>query len=142
MTPKSILCVDDYEDTCELVAFLLGREGCRVWTARTAAEALSLARSQHFDLYIVNNLLPDGTGVELISKIRAFDAATPIVYYTTDARTSPRREALGAGAQAVVLKPSEPQTLVDTIKRLLVEGPTRDPREAIHRRREETFDAL
>ena len=91
------------KDTCELVAFLLGREGYRVRTAVTRADGLCLARAQNFDLYIVGDWLPDGTGVELISGIRAFDAVTPIVYYTADVRTYPRQEAeaLGAGAGPV-----------------------------------------
>jgi DNA-binding response OmpR family regulator len=142
MAQESILCVDAHDDTCELVAFLLGREGCRVRTATTAGDGLDLARSRHFDLYIIGDWLPDGRGVELIRRIRASDAVAPIVYYTAEARTAPRQEALGAGAQAVILKPSEPQALIDTVERLLVEAPTRDPREATHRRGEETLDAL
>jgi DNA-binding response OmpR family regulator len=122
MSSKRILFVDDHEDTCEMVALLLGWEGYQVTTAFTAADGLSLARSQRFDLYIIDEWLPDGRGVELVSRVQSFEATTPILYYTADARASLREEALGAGAQAFIVKPSEPKNLIETIKRLLIEA--------------------
>jgi DNA-binding response OmpR family regulator len=122
MSSKRILLVDDHEDTCEVVALLLGLERYQVTTAFTAADGLSLARSRCFDLYIIDEWLPDGRGVELVSRVRSFDATTPITCYTADARASLREEALGAGAQAFIVKPSEPKNLIETIERLLIEA--------------------
>ncbi len=71
---KRILCVDDNEDTCSMLCGLLGLIGCEAATAATAAEALELIASGRFDLYLLDNWLPGGSGVEFCQKIRESDS--------------------------------------------------------------------
>jgi DNA-binding response OmpR family regulator len=116
---KHILCVDDDEDTCSMLASLLGLVNCQATTARTTAEALELIAGGRFDLYLLDNWLPGGSGVELCREIRRSDASTPIVFYSGAALKSEREEALRAGAQAYLVKPGDVAVLVETVRRLL-----------------------
>ena len=116
---KRILCVDDDEDTCALLAGLLGLVDCHVTTAATAAQALALTARGRFDLYLLDNWLPGGSGVGLCREIRRSDPSTPVVFYSGAALDSERDEALAAGAQVYLIKPGDVALLVETVRRLL-----------------------
>jgi DNA-binding response OmpR family regulator len=117
---KRILCVDDDEDTCSMLCGLLGLIDCEVVTALTAAEALELIERDRFDLYLLDNWLPGGSGVQLCRDIRRSDASTPIVFYSGAALEPEREEALKAGAQAYLVKPGDVASLLETVRRLLL----------------------
>lgn len=118
-TKRRILCAEDHPDTCALLETVLGLVGYEVVSAGTVAEALRQARSERFDLYVVDEVLPDGSGTEMIGLIRGFDPRTPIVVHSADAREATRLRALAAGAQAFVPKPSDLYELIGLIKRLI-----------------------
>lgn len=119
---QHILCVDDQPDTCDLVSVILGLEGYRMTAAATMAEALQLAKHHRFDLYLLDNRLPDGSGEELCAKLREHDADTPIVIYTADAYPATRQRYLDSCIQAFVTKPSDPEVLTQTIIDLLAKS--------------------
>jgi len=100
-----ILCVDDHEDTCFMLTTLLGLSDYKVTTASSVSEALRLAHSEDFDLYILDGRLADGGGVDLCLKIREFDPQAFIIFYTGAAYESDRRAGLCAGAYAYIVKP-------------------------------------
>ena len=112
---KRILFVEDHEDTWELVALILA--GYEITCARGFDEGLRLAR-QLFDLYILDNWLPDGTGVELCRRIREFDPHTPILFYSAAARAPDIEEALRAVAQAYLIKPVRFEELKRAVEKL------------------------
>ena len=119
---QHILCVDDQQDTCDLVSFVLGRKGYRITTVGTIIEALRLVEHDHFDLYLLDSKFPDGSGAELCAKLRERAPEIPIVIYSADARPSTKEQYLRSCAQAFVTKQSEPEFLVQTIKELLLKG--------------------
>lgn len=101
-TPKQrILCVDDHQDICELVAHAL--QDYDVTCAGSKAIGLKLATTTKFDLIILDYYLPDGTGLELCYLIRAFDQETPILFCTTSSDLS-QIQAVIAGAQGLIKK--------------------------------------
>ena len=116
---KRVLCIDDNEDTCLMMSVLLGLADYQVATAGTLADGLNLAKSQQFDLYLLDSNLPDGTGLQLCREIRSFDPLTPIVFCSGRAGLEDRQEALRAGAQAYLAKPVEPDVLKETMHWLL-----------------------
>lgn len=116
---RRILCVDDDADTCAMLSGLLGLINYRVTTAATAAEALALIAGGSFDLYLLDNWLPGGSGVELCHEIRRSDPSTPVVFYSGVGLDSEREEALAAGAQVYLVKPGDAAALVETVRRLL-----------------------
>lgn len=115
---RRILCVDDDEDTCFMLAHLLEQENYVVETVTTVEAALALARNESFNLYILDKWFLKGAGVALCRKIREFDRYTPVIFYSGAAFDSDREEALYAGAQAFVAKPYIDELLL-TVHRLL-----------------------
>ena len=121
MPPHSrrVLCVDDDEDTCTMLCGLLGLIDCQVVTAATAGEALALIARSRFDLYLLDNWLPGGSGVELCREIRKSDPSARIVFYSGAGLESEREEALAAGAQSYLVKPGDAAFLLETVNQYL-----------------------
>jgi CheY-like chemotaxis protein len=118
-TKRRILCVEDNEDTCEILTLYLGLSGYEVTSVHTVAEGLDKAVTGEFDILLLDNRLPDGSGVELCQQIRGFNREMPIVFCTGDAYPRQIEKALSAGAQAYVVKPIYPDQLEQTIGQLL-----------------------
>jgi len=119
-TRKRILCIEDDDDTCQFMTCLLELSNYEAKTAKTVAEGLRLANSEPFDLYLLDNMLPDGTGLELCLKIRSLDQHTPILFLSGSAQQEDRQQALDAGAQVYLSKPSDPEELMRVISQLLL----------------------
>jgi DNA-binding response OmpR family regulator len=119
---KRILYVDDQEDMCFLMKIIFDHNGLETVTANTAAEALQLARTENFDLFLIDNILPDMSGVELCREIRASDHQTPVVFFSGMERKSDREAALSAGAQSYVVKPAQPDAVLHAVRTALKEG--------------------
>lgn len=103
MGPR-ILHVDDHADTTPLLQAMLGERGYEVVGASSVAEGLKLARSQEFDLYVLDYLFAEGTGRELCERIREFDPQTPILFFS-GSHPIVHKEVLSCGAQGFVMKP-------------------------------------
>src|SRR5688572_19961186 len=96
--PKGrILCVDDDEDTLELMTSVLGYEDYEVVQAQTVTEGLALAISDNFDLILLDFVLSDGTGVELCRMIRGTGVLAPILFYSGMAPKEDIDQAMNAG---------------------------------------------
>jgi DNA-binding response OmpR family regulator len=113
---KRILLVEDNEDDLELVAVKLREH--KFTFARDFDEGLRSARRGYFDLYILDNWLPGGSGIGLCRVIRAFDPHTPILFYSAAAYDHDIEEALRSGAQAYLVKPVSLDDLEQTVARL------------------------
>ena len=113
-----VLIIDDHEDTSEMLRLLLGEEDYEVKVALTVEEALSLAASGEFDLYVLDKHLPDGSGLELCKKLTQVTPGVPCILYTGDAYDVHRLEAMAAGADAFVAKP-DIEGLIDKVRKLL-----------------------
>ena len=78
--PKGrILCAEDDHDARELIIFTLRLNGYQVTCVENGTEALSLAKNEHFDLFLVDNWLPGLNGPELTRHIREFNRTTPVL---------------------------------------------------------------
>ena len=119
-SPKArILCTEDNTDTRELLTVLLQVAGYDVVCTDNAKEALMLAKSEPFDLYLVDGWLPDTSGLSLTKWIREFDKTTPILFYSGAAYDSDLRNALNAGASGYLVKPADNEKLLSEIGRLI-----------------------
>ncbi len=115
-----ILCVDDHEDTSEMLTLLLSHEDYEVVTAVTVEDALKLAKSEDFDLYVLDKRLPDGSGLELCKKLSAVTPDVPCMFYSGDAYEMHRLEAVAAGADCYVAKP-DIDGLIEGVRMLLAD---------------------
>src|SRR5215470_5624774 len=75
-----ILFVEDDQDTRELVQILLRQDGFRVSVTGEPAKVMELLATDHFDALLLDNRMPELTGIELCQRIRSFDQKTPILF--------------------------------------------------------------
>jgi len=114
---KRILLVDDEVDARDLAELILAEY--KLVYARDFGDGLRLARQRYFDLYILDNWLPDGSGAELCRLIRAFDPHTPILFCSAADSARDIREAMRAGAQEYLVKPVSSDEFRRAVARLL-----------------------
>lgn len=100
-----VLCVDDDEDSREMLSALLGTALIEAKTVGTAAQALSSIRAERFDLYLLDARLPDLDGFELCRRMRDLDPHTPILFFSGAAYEADKRKGIEAGANAYLIKP-------------------------------------
>jgi len=113
-----VLFIEDHEDTSEMLQLLLGKEDYEVTTAATMQEALQLATTQEFDLYVLDKHLPDGNGLELCTKLNEVTPGVPCIVYTGDAYDIHRSQAMAAGADAYVAKP-DIEGMIESVNKLM-----------------------
>ncbi len=114
-----ILYVEDDEDTRELVTYVLGMSNYEVVAAANYDDALRLARTNHFDLYLIDNWISGGSGIDLCKKFREFDTWTPILFYSGAAFERDKQQAFAAGAQGYLVKPAGPDELMIEVSRII-----------------------
>jgi signal transduction histidine kinase/CheY-like chemotaxis protein len=102
-----ILVIDDERAIREAVTYSLQSAGYQVTEAATGQDGLAAARREHFDLIIIDLLLPDIPGAELTRQLRADPGsdATRILAITAHADAGTRDLALSAGADELMTKP-------------------------------------
>src|SRR4051794_25613619 len=98
---KHVLCVDDSPQICEAVSSILRM--AEVHSAFDIARALALAGGSRFELFIIDYFLPDGTGPELLAKLRVICPDTPAVLMTTCGHLTDE-EAKRLGAAGLIVK--------------------------------------
>ena len=113
-----ILYVDDHDDSAEMLKLVLAESDYEVLSARTVDEALKMASSFEFDLYVVDKRLPDGSGLELLKRLNTLTPGVPSIVYTGDVYEIHREQALAAGADAYVCKP-DIEKLIETVHAFL-----------------------
>ena len=116
---RRILYIEDHEDTRELVTLLLAQKSYEVITGATIESGVALAGTEKFDLYLLDSWLPDGSGLELCKQIRQFDQTTPILFYSAAAYARDSDFAMKCGAQAYLVKPTQPSELCDMVTDLI-----------------------
>ncbi|HKP88289.1 MAG TPA: response regulator [Blastocatellia bacterium] len=100
-----VLCVEDDADTQEMLRVLLSERGYGFEVAGTCADGLRLAREKKIALAVLDNWLPDGTGVELCRQVREFDKVLPIIFVSGSVFEDEQLEAIEYGANAFLTKP-------------------------------------
>ena len=81
-THASILVIDDEEIIREALEALLAGEGYRVTTAATGQEGIDAAGSRLFDAVLLDLMLPDKNGIEVLEEIRRVDDELPVIMVT------------------------------------------------------------
>ena len=114
-----ILCTEDDADTREVLRLLLEMDGFDVTCAIDSKQALNLARAENFDLYLLDNWLPDVLGDVLCQTLREFDPITPILFYSGAAGEADKARAMACGAQGYIVKPAKLEELTAEIRRLI-----------------------
>jgi DNA-binding response OmpR family regulator len=117
-----ILCVDDDDDTCQILTALLSNSGLDAVCVPDVATALRLMSGEQFRLYIIDEQLPDISGLTLCQQIRRQDGHTPVLIFSGHGYEEDREAGMRAGCNAYIVKPAISE-IVPTVKRLLAQAP-------------------
>ena len=129
-----ILIVEDEEHLARLVAEILGREGHATETVGDGRAALSRALVEPFDLLVVDWMLPDLDGVQVVKRLRAADVSVPVLMLTARAQVEDRVEGLDAGADDYLPKPFAFPELLARVRALARRPPEKKQRKRYSRR--------
>ncbi len=110
-----ILYIDSNTDACEILEILMRRQGFEVICRKSAAEALNVARNTSFSAVVSEYILSDIDALELCLELKKINPDTPIVFYSTEARTEHKERGLSAGAKAYLVKPNDLESIEKTI---------------------------
>ena len=113
-----ILCVDDDEDTRNLLKHLLGFSGLEAIAVQTTEAALLLIEKERFSLYIIDGQLPGVSGLGLCEEIRRHDKKTPVIIFSGHGHVTDREAGMRAGANVYIVKP-DIEKVVPAVKNLL-----------------------
>jgi CheY-like chemotaxis protein len=119
-----ILITDDSAASRAIVSRLIG-EAHEIGTASSGAEAIAAAATGAFDLLLLDLLMPDMDGPEVIRELRARGLDLPIVVMSADIQESTRAQVLSLGANAMVPKPLSRVGLMTAIEAALGGRPAR-----------------
>lgn len=122
---KKILIADDSRSVRQLLLFVLEQDGYGVDSAENGAEALVLARANHYDMVITDINMPVMGGIELIQQLRTLDhyRKLPILTLTAEATNPMKQKGRDAGATGWIVKPFIPKKLLDAIDTLFGSPP-------------------
>jgi len=118
-----ILIVDDDPVARRTVTDILARAGFPVVTATSAAEALRLVADEEPAVAILDLVLPDGDGIELLGRLRAAWPALPAIVVTAYVEPRSVVEAMRRGALDYLAKPIDPDVLLSVCRAALARRP-------------------
>lgn len=116
---KRILLVDDEQELLNLVVSILQEDGFQnIHTAKTVQEGLNAALSCHPELAILDVMLPDGSGFELMKQLRK-TADYPVLFLTARGEDEDKFRGFGLGADDYMVKPFMPRELLFRVNAIL-----------------------
>lgn len=118
-SPVRVLVVDDEPNLTELVAMALRYEGWDVRTAATGSEAVRTAREFSPDAVVLDMMLPDIDGLEILRRMRADEPEVPVLFLTARDAVEDRIAGLTAGGDDYVTKPFSLEEVVARVRALL-----------------------
>jgi two-component system OmpR family response regulator len=118
-SPLRVLVVDDEVNIAELISMALRYEGFDVSVAHNGAKALSTAKSVGPDAVVLDMMLPDFDGLEVLRRMRTTDPDVPVVFLTARDAVEDRIAGLTAGGDDYVTKPFSLEELVARLRGLM-----------------------
>lgn len=118
-TPIRVLTVDDEPSLIELLAMAMRYEGWDVSTATTGTDAVKVAREVGPDAIVLDMMLPDFDGLEVMRRIRAEQPDVPVIFLTARDGVSDRIAGLTAGGDDYVTKPFSLEEVIARLRGLL-----------------------
>lgn len=121
---KTVLFIEDDKPISEMYARVLQNAGYDVHFAYDGAEGLTKANEHHYDLILLDIMMPNKTGIEVLHELRGPDGhghpTTKIVILTNLAQDKTSQEALKSQADGYIIKADIlPSQLVDIVNKLL-----------------------
>jgi CheY-like chemotaxis protein len=123
-TLRTVLLVEDFDDTRLMMKMWLVKNGYRVVEAETGEEAINVAQRELPDLIIMDVMMPGMNGLDATQRIREYQALrrTPIVAVSAYGANEYRSLAIEAGCNEYVSTPFDPGALAELIKSLIAKS--------------------
>jgi len=119
MKKASILIVDDNESILETLSAILEEKGYITDTAKTGREAIEKSKTNFYNLALLDIKLPDIEGTKLLTKMKETKPNMVKIMITGYASLQNAIEALNLGADAYIMKPVNPESLLKVINEKL-----------------------
>ena len=116
--PMAVLLVDDDRELCRMLSEYLNPEGFRLTTVHDGDEALYSLGRHHFDLIVLDVMLPRLSGLDVLRLLRQKDT-TPVLMLTARGEDIDRVVGLELGADDYLPKPFNPRELVARMRAIL-----------------------
>ena len=114
-----VLVVDDEVNIAELISMALRYEGWQVTAAHTGTKAVSAAKDFHPDAVVLDMMLPDFDGLEVLRRMRGEDPNVPVLFLTAKDAVEDRVAGLTAGGDDYVTKPFSLEEVVARLRALM-----------------------
>ena len=118
-SPVRVLVVDDEQMLADLLASALRYEGWEVTTAGTGIAAVRIAREIEPDVVVLDIMLPDFDGLEVMRRIHGHQPSVPVLFLTAKDAVEDRVAGLTAGGDDYVTKPFSLEEVVARLRALL-----------------------
>jgi DNA-binding NtrC family response regulator len=119
MDKARIMVVDDEESMCKFMEIMLKKEGYQVSTNQHAPSALEMVKTQDYDLVIADLMMPEMSGLELLSRAKAAKPEIDFIVMTAFASVDSAIEALKNGASDYITKPFKVDEIKIAVKKSL-----------------------
>jgi two-component system OmpR family response regulator len=127
-----LLVVDDEATILELLSGSLRLAGFQVATAASGAEAVRVASSGRPDLVLLDVMMPDGDGFEVLRRMRSGGAEVPVIFLTARDQVPDRVRGFAAGGDDYVTKPFSLEELLGRIGAVLKRTRAEAPGSRLH----------
>ena len=118
-SPLRVLIVDDEPNIADLVALALRYEGWETVVAHSGNRAVRAAKAQQPDALVLDVMLPDFDGLEVLRRVRAHRPDVPVLFLTAKDAVEDRVAGLTAGGDDYVTKPFAIEELVARLRGLM-----------------------
>ena len=117
--PVTVLVVDDEPVLAEMVSMALRYEGWNIATAGDGSSAIATARAERPDVVVLDVMLPDMSGLDVLHKLRQENPSLPVLLLTAKEAVEDRIAGLTAGGDDYVTKPFSIEEVVLRLRALL-----------------------
>lgn len=114
-----ILLVEPDQTTASSVKLMMARANLNVYCTDHAEEANDFAKLYDYDLIISETILPDGSGLDVLRKLRIESVETPFMFLSADDSTETKITAFGYGADDYMTKPFHREELIARINAVI-----------------------
>ena len=116
---SNLLLIDDDVELCELLSSWLSQEGFQVRACHDGASARKALAEQEPDAVVLDVMLPDGSGLEVLKQLRSEHAELPVVMLSARGEPLDRILGLELGADDYLAKPCDPRELTARLRAVL-----------------------
>lgn len=114
----NILLIEDDHRLCDMLTFLFEKEGIALSCLHTIADAHSAILAQSYDVIILDRMLPDGDGINLLQQLRDEHCTIPVLFLTALDETDEKVAGIECGADDYMVKPFDFKELFARVKML------------------------